>query len=140
MSQDLTQRLHDYFAENPDLGVVSAYLYGSHAEGRAHRESDVDVGVLLDWDVHPDKKERFDLRVRLTAEVMHALGENRVDLVVLNDVSPELGRKVVRDGLRVFRADEETDKAYVRDVQLRAADLVPWLERMRKRKLEVLRR
>jgi predicted nucleotidyltransferase len=27
-------------------GVVSTYLYGSHAAGRAHRESDVDVGVL----------------------------------------------------------------------------------------------
>jgi predicted nucleotidyltransferase len=28
--------------------VVAAYLFGSHASGRAHRESDVDVGVLLD--------------------------------------------------------------------------------------------
>lgn len=140
MARDLPQLLHGYFAEHPDLGIVSVYLYGSHAEGRSHRESDVDVGVLLDWDEHPDEKERFDLRVRLTAEVMHALSENRIDLVVLNDVSPELGRKVIRDGTRVFCADEETDQAYVRDVQLRAADLVPWLERMRKRKLEALRR
>jgi predicted nucleotidyltransferase len=25
-------------------GLVSAYLFGSHADGRVHRESDVDVG------------------------------------------------------------------------------------------------
>ena len=29
-------------------GVVAVYLFGSHAAGRAHRESDVDIGVLLD--------------------------------------------------------------------------------------------
>lgn len=140
MTRPLTDLLHAFFADHPDLGVTSAYLYGSHAEDRAHRESDVDVGVLLDWKEHPEKKERFDTRVRLTADVMHALSENQVDLVVLNDVSPELGRKIVRDGVRVFCADETEDRAYLRDVQLRAADLVPWLERMRQRKLEALRR
>ena len=34
-------------------GLLSAYLFGSHAEGRSHRESDLDVGVLLSHDVHP---------------------------------------------------------------------------------------
>jgi predicted nucleotidyltransferase len=33
-------------------GVISAYLFGNFAAGREHRESDVDVGVLLDRDVH----------------------------------------------------------------------------------------
>lgn len=139
MTQSPQDRLHAYFTDQPDLGIASVYLYGSHAEDRAHRESDVDVAVLVDWDRYPGSKERFELRVRLTAEVMHALAENQVDLIVLNDVSPELGRKVIRDGIRVFCSDEPTDRAYVRDVQLRAADLVPWLERMRRRKLEALR-
>lgn len=31
-----------------EADVVSAYLFGSHAEIRAHRDSDVDVAVLLD--------------------------------------------------------------------------------------------
>ena len=33
-------------AANP--AIVSAYLFGSIAEGREHRDSDVDIGVLLD--------------------------------------------------------------------------------------------
>lgn len=113
-------------------GVASAYLFGSHAEGRAHRESDVDVGVLLDWAAFPTREQRFDARVRLTAELIAALHRNSVDLIALNDVPPTLGRKVVTDGVRVFCADPEADHAYVRDAQLRAADLDIWLRRVRR--------
>lgn len=59
-------------------------------------------------------------------------------MVVLNDASPELGRAVVTRGVRVYCADPEAEHAFVRDVQLRAADLVPWLERMRRIKAQAL--
>ena len=36
----LKPALTQYFEEHPDLGVASAYLFGSHAEGRAHREAE----------------------------------------------------------------------------------------------------
>ena len=96
------------------------------------------MAVLLDWRRHPDRGERFDLRVRLTSELISALHHNEVDLVVLNDAPPLFGRHIVREGTRVFAAGPEADRAYVRDVQLRAADLAPWLARARRRKLEAL--
>ena len=136
---ELTATLGRFFSEHGS-GVASAYLFGSHAEGRAHRESDVDVAVLLDWKAFPTADQRFDARVRLTAELIGALHHNEVDLIVLNDVPPTLGRKVVFDGVRVFRGDPELDHAYVRDVQLRAADLDIWLRRVRRRTLEAIRR
>jgi hypothetical protein len=43
-------------------------------------------------------------------------------------------------GRRLFCTDPEADHVYVRDVQLRAADLQPWLERMARIKLDALRR
>ena len=46
-------------------GVVSAYLFGSQAEGRAHRESDVDVGALVDPRAYPTEHDRSELRLRL---------------------------------------------------------------------------
>ena len=46
-------------------GLVSAYVFGSIAEGREHRESDVDLGVLLDRRIYPSNAERFDVRLRL---------------------------------------------------------------------------
>lgn len=140
LGDGIVRRLRGFFAAAPVEGVVSVRLFGSHAEGRAHRESDVDVGVLLDRRVHPTREGRWETRVRLTAEVVDALDRNRVDLVVLNDAPPELGRRVVQEGIPVFCSDAEADHAYVRDVQLRAADLDPWLRRNRRTLLEAIRR
>lgn len=52
----------------------------------------------------------------------------------------EIGAGPVTEGRRLFRADLEADLRYVRDVQLRAADLRPFLERTQRIKLEALRR
>lgn len=136
---DTRQRLEDYFGRQAPAGVVSVYLFGSHAEGRAHRESDVDVGVLLDWTRFPTSEARFDARVDLGSELIHATATNEVDVVILNDAPPLLGRSIVTRGVRVHCSDPEADHAFVRDVQLRAADLAPFLERMRRTKLEALR-
>ena len=42
----------------------------------------------------------------------------------VDDVPPELGRHVVTTGRRLYVDDREADHAFVRDVQLRAADVV----------------
>jgi predicted nucleotidyltransferase len=121
-------------------GVVSAYLFGSQAEGRAHRESDVDVGALVDFGVYPTEHDRFELRLRLGSRLEAALGGRQADLVMLNDAPPGLGRHIVTSGRRVHCADPELDHAFVRDVQLRAADLEPFLQRMRRIKLAAIAR
>jgi hypothetical protein len=97
-------------------------------------------GVLLQWDRHPTPSDRFDMRVRLGSDLIAVVHHNEVDVVILNEAPPLLGRKIIYDGIRVFLGDPETDHAYVRDVQILAADLEPWLERMRKLKLEALAR
>jgi predicted nucleotidyltransferase len=48
-------------------GLVSVYLFGSHAEGRAHRDSDLDVGVLLDPRSCGSRKDRFEARIAASA-------------------------------------------------------------------------
>jgi predicted nucleotidyltransferase len=138
MATGLEDRIRDCLASHRE--VVAAYLFGSHAEGRAHRESDVDVGVLLDHGLCPDAKVRFDRRVALTAELIAALHENDVDLVILNDASPLLGRRIAIEGRLVHCADRAAEHAFRRDVQIRAADLAPFIEKARRRLLEVLRR
>lgn len=126
-------------ADEP-AGVVSAYLFGSHVEGRAHRESDLDIGILLDRRIYPTTRDRFDARLVLGGSIGRAAGTERVDVVILNDAPPQLGRRIVTEGRRVFCADPEADLAFVRDVQLRAADLEPFLRRMRRLKLEAMAR
>lgn len=108
---------------------MSAYLYGSHVEERSHRESDVDVGILVSWESFPSARERFEERVATSSRLTAALGGALVDVVVLNDAPPLLGRRVIYTGVRVFCGDPDADHAFVRDTQLRAADLEPWLRR-----------
>ena len=118
--------------------VASAYLFGSRAEGRAHRESDIDIGVLMNREVLPTRKQRFEASLLLGTRLGAALSTERVDLVVLNDAPPLIARRIVVDGRRIFCREPETDHAFVRDVQLRAADNLPFLDRMRRIKLEAL--
>jgi predicted nucleotidyltransferase len=118
-------------AARPVPGVVAAYIFGSMTEGRDHRDSDVDVGVLFDRQVCRDERSRFDAQIELRRHLSPASVGREVDIVVLNDVSPVLGRRIVR-GERVFCADSEIDHAFRRDVQLRAADLDPFLRKMRR--------
>jgi len=123
-------------ADSP--AVVSAYMFGSRAEGRAHRESDLDLGILLDRGVLPTSKDRFEASLRIGSELAGSLAIEQVDVVVLNDAPPLIARRIVTEGRRLFCRDSEIDHAFVRDVQLRAADLQPFLDRMRKIKLKAL--
>jgi len=136
----IAHQLTRFFEAQRSRGVVAAWLFGSEAEGRAHRESDVDVGVLVDRSSFPTMPARSALRLDLTNAIMGAISRDRVDVVVLNDAPPELGRHIVVGGTRLFAGDAEAVHAFERDIQLRAADIAPFLERMRRIKLEWLAR
>ena len=119
-------------------GIVAVYLFGSVAEGRSHAESDVDIGVLLDWKRFPDAASRFDVRLQLSGEVSTLT--TTADVVILNDAPPPLAAHIVTRGVRLFCSDGELDHNFRRDAQLKAADIEPFLRRMRKIKLEALAR
>jgi predicted nucleotidyltransferase len=137
-AEDIVRRLAPVLEGT--LGLVSAYLFGSHAEGRGHRESDVDVGVLFDRRALPTARDRFEAGLLLSSRLQSSLVNTRLDLVLLNDAPPGLGRHVVSRGRRLVCFDGAADHAFVRDVQLRAADLEPFLRRTRRLKLEALAR
>jgi predicted nucleotidyltransferase len=136
----LFQRLSELLAEHAPRGIVSVYLFGSQADARSHRESDVDIGVLLRWDLYPTERDRFRERLDAAGWLAAGLGGRHVDVVLLNDAPPGLGRHIVTTGRRVYCADAEADHAFARDVQLRAADLEPFLRRARKVKLNAIAR
>ena len=45
-------------------GVAAGYLFGSEARGNPHRDSDVDIAVLLDAITHPRPADRRATRRR----------------------------------------------------------------------------
>jgi predicted nucleotidyltransferase len=134
----LESRIADAVTGAP--GVTAVYLFGSVAEDRPHRDSDVDVGVLLDWERFPTRDARFEARLAIMAAIARAVGRNDVDLVILNDVPAPFARAIVARGRRLFVADADVEHAFRRDTMLRAADLDPFLRRMRRLTLETLTR
>ena len=136
MNGDPADSVSRYFAERQNPGVISAYLFGSWAKARAHSESDVDVAVLLRHERYPERRERFDYRVRLASELPREVGTELVDVIVLNDAPPQFARTILQQGKRIFCSDSEADRAFARATLLRAADIDPFLRRTRKRKLE----
>jgi len=103
---DLSQHvdaLEQYFASLD--GVVLAYLFGSHARGRAGPLSDLDVAVLLEG--RPDDDCCFDMRLEVIGGLMGLLHTNDVDVVVLNQALPALRYAVLRDGILLFCRDRQ---------------------------------
>jgi predicted nucleotidyltransferase len=120
--------------------LVSAYVFGSAAEGRLHSESDLDLGVLFEPRTVPTAKARFEAQLQLRRHLSPGAIGRELDVVVLNDVSPLLGRRIVGNGVQVYCADPQTDHAFRRTVQLRAADLEPFITRMRRLTADALSR
>lgn len=134
------RRVSDFFEGASISGVIAVYLFGSTARASRHSESDVDVAVLVQRSTYPRRHDRSELRVRLGARLIQVIGVNDVDLVVLNDLPPGFARKIVLDGVRLFCSDPEAAHAFSRDIQLRWADLAPFLKRAATIKLEALGR
>lgn len=119
--------------------VAAVYLFGSYREGRAHKESDVDVGVLLERAAYPSRPARFEARLELIGVLTHALAPLEPDVVILNDAPPGLAARIATTGLLLVCPDPEAEHAFRRDAQLRAADLEPFLRRTRGIKLRAIR-
>lgn len=139
-TSDAVRCLHRHFGREHRPGLVSVRLFGSHARGTAHRESDVDVGVVFDRGALPSRAERSEASVELSSELIGALHQNEVQVVSLLDAPPELAARAVLEGTSVYCADPDADRSFVRTTLLRHADLIPFLRRTREAKLEALRR
>jgi len=123
VTSELEKALFSYLENRGGKGVLSLYVYGDGGEAGTLRDSDLEIAVLLDADVFSDRRSRTQLRLSLASDLIRSLRDRHVDVVILNDAPPSLGRKIVTGWPRVFCADPEADHAFVRDVQLQAADM-----------------
>ncbi len=81
--------------------VAEGYLFGSRARGQAQGHSDFDVAVYLSR----EPESPYGYEAGLATELMAALGDDRVDVVVLNRAPPLLYHRVLRDGVRLLARD-----------------------------------
>jgi predicted nucleotidyltransferase len=123
---DLLARLRPLLAAAQG-DVVCAYLFGSEARGTPRPQSDVDVAVLLRA-VPPRTLEGRMLS--LEGQLERALGR-RVQLVILNDASPDLVHRVLRDGQLALERDRSARIAFEVKARNEYFDLLPVLRQYR---------
>src|SRR5438132_4872778 len=80
--------------------VQAAYIFGSVATGRARRDSDIDVGVLVSDKVM--RRDPFQYRLELMTDLMSILKRDDVDLILLNEAPPLLAHRVLKNGKLIF--------------------------------------
>lgn len=87
--------------------VRLAYLFGSHATGEATELSDIDLAVSFDAGV--DARQALG---ELLDALVRELSTERIDLVLLEETSPPLAYRIVRDGERLLVEDAREDVAF----------------------------
>lgn len=95
------QELSSLFATYPEVKLV--YLFGSRVSGRVSPGSDYDFAVYLDT---KDKTRMHEIRLELYAQIGHLLGDDRLDIVILNLIeSPELKYAIITGGKLLFERE-----------------------------------
>lgn len=108
--------------------VRYAVLYGSHADGVATTESDIDIAVAFTEQL--SEPDRLDCRIELVVDLIETLGTNDVDLADLDTIRPEVGLQAIETGLSLL-GDDETEQEYRKQFERNASTMKTHEERMR---------
>lgn len=106
-----------YLDEQAD--VVAAYIFGSHAEGRAHTRSDIDIAILLQ---QRDDIDYFDRRLTLMS-ALEDFADAETDVVVLNSAPPLLQHQILKHGRLFYERDRAARVEFSVRAMQRYADL-----------------
>lgn len=116
MQEKLIHRTKAYFTNQPD--VVAVYLYGSRAEGKEGRASDVDIGVLID---SSDRKTQVEKRTRYMLDLSAVL-RKEIHPVILNSAGEELMRQIFIKGKCILVNDPKKLSLFKMTMFARIAD------------------
>jgi predicted nucleotidyltransferase len=112
-----------------DAAVALAYLFGSHAQGRARASSDIDVAVLI-----KDRDHTIRHVAALTTALEQAVGRP-VDVtpVAVRGTSPRLLNQVLQHGHLLYARDEATRVHFETAARSKYLDMKPHIDAYHKR-------
>jgi len=95
--EPLLSELQQVFGSSPD--VLSAYLFGSAAEGLLREKSDIDIAVRMRQTLSPI--ETSNIREKLE-DVLEAVFQRKVDVTVMNRASLKMIHQVYKHGVQIY--------------------------------------
>jgi predicted nucleotidyltransferase len=85
-------------------GVISAYLYGSHARGQVRPSSDIDIAVLIK---NTGEHSSLDL-FKLGREMENETGLKNIDVRLLNYAPLAARGRILTEGRLLYSGDDST--------------------------------
>lgn len=113
-----------------DNFVIVAYLFGSFAKGNAGKLSDVDVAVLIDYNIPQD--DYFHIQIKLINKLEKMIKCN-TDVVILNSATPELIHQVIKYGKVIYQRSFNEKIAFEGKSISMYLDIKPFLDFHQKR-------
>lgn len=123
----LAKEIAQVFAARSE-DAVAVYLFGSVARGEGRDDSDVDVAVLYG---RPVEAGLAGLKLALAGDIEERLGR-AVDLVVLDNQSPDFIHRVLRDGWLILENDRSARIRFEVNTRNAYFDVLPALRRYRR--------
>lgn len=114
MNFKISSKLKTIFSKNH---IILVYLFGSEATGFKHRESDLDIAILLDKKVRKDKY--FEKTLEFPELFRKIFPNKQIHILILNEATPLLKHQVLKEGKLIFsKNEEETIKFNLETVHL----------------------
>jgi len=88
--------------------IEFAYIFGSHASGRATNLSDLDIAVYINNFNSPDEfiKYPYGFESAVTGNLSIIIKSDKIDLVLLNKVDILLSQKIINTGILLFERNK----------------------------------
>lgn|GEM_PF-501669 len=117
-------------------GLIAVYLFGSVAEGKAHRLSDVDVAVLFDDELNA---EQIFQRTLAMGGLLEQVLQRAVDVVPLNRAGPLLRFQVIQKGKVLLERDRTERCLFHMRTMAAYYDAKPYLDYQRSEAIRRIR-
>jgi predicted nucleotidyltransferase len=109
------------------LGVSLVYLFGSVAEGMAHDQSDLDIGIVL-ADCRRLQSDSFAVYNELYDILTDAFPLSEIDIVFLQAAGLEVCFDAIRHGRLLFASSVDARYGFEERTMILYADFKPLLE------------
>ncbi len=127
LGQQRITKLEEIFRKKDE--VLSAYLFGSMAEGHQNRRSDVDIAVLVKPGLNAIDKHK--IRMDLIESIEQFFGR-QADIVVLNDASLKMKHQVFSHGKPIYIENDLKEESFRLRSQKEYFDFQYYLEKERR--------
>ncbi len=99
MERIFIKKLQAFFQNNGE--VNTALIFGSHAKNRIHPHSDIDIAILLKH----YRPVKWGKKSKLAAQLDN-ICHHEVDLLILNQASPHIAYRVIKEGKVIFQKNQ----------------------------------